>query len=258
MMQARADAQPLSGRTALVTGAGTDGMGRAIVRAFAGAGADVAIHHYQSADGAEALANEIRKLGRRATVIEADFAEPGAARSTAHRAIRALGRLDILVSNAAALLRKPFLETGEADWRRIQSINIDAAFILGQEAARHMVARGGGRIIFTSSINQWRPNVGLSAYASSKGALMQLARTMALELAPHGVTVNLIAPGTIETDFNRTGLADPAYRRMKQSLIPAGRLGTPDDVAGAALYLASDAAAYVTGATIAVDGGLSL
>ena len=257
-MPARADASPLSGRTALVTGAGTDGMGRAIVRAFAAAGADVAIHHFQSADGAEALANEIRTLGRRATVIEADFAEPGSARETVHRSIRELGRIDILVSNAAVLLRKPFLETSDAEWRHVQAINLDAYFALGQEAARHMVACGGGRIIFISSINQWRPNAGLAAYVSSKGAIMQLARTMALELAPHSVTVNLIAPGTVETDFNRAGLADPTYRRTKQSLIPAGRLGTPDDIAGAALYLASDAAAYVTGATVAVDGGLSL
>lgn len=233
-------------------------MGRAIVRTFAAAGADVAIHHFQSADGAEALANEIRTLGRRATIIEADFAESGSARETVHRTIRELGRLDILVSNAAVLLRKPFLETSDAEWRHVQAINLDAYFALGQEAARHMVARGGGRIIFISSINQWRPNAGLAAYVSSKGAIMQLARTMALELAPHSVTVNLIAPGTVETDFNRAGLADPAYRRTKQSLIPAGRLGTPDDIAGAALYLASEAAAYVTGATIAVDGGLSL
>jgi NAD(P)-dependent dehydrogenase (short-subunit alcohol dehydrogenase family) len=248
----------LAGRTALVTGAGTDGMGRAIARAFAVAGADLAIHHFATATGAELLAAEARALGRRTAIVEADFAEPGAARETVHRTIRELGRLDILVSNAAVLLRKPFLETSDAEWRRVQAINLDAYFALGQEAARHMAARGGGRIIFISSINQWRPNAGLAAYVSSKGAVMQLARTMALELAPHSVTVNLIAPGTIETDFNRAGLADPAYRRMKQSLIPAGRLGTPDDVAGAALYLASDTAAYVTGATIAVDGGLSL
>ncbi|MBM3599666.1 MAG: glucose 1-dehydrogenase [Alphaproteobacteria bacterium] len=255
-MAAESDrATTLLGRAALVTGAGSDGMGRAIARAFAHAGADIAIHYHGAPDGAATLAAE---LGRRVHAIEADFADPRSARGAVRQAIRELGKLDILVSNAAVLLRKPFLETTDAEWQNVHAINLHAYFAAGQEAARHMIGNGGGRIVFISSINQWRPNAGLAAYGAAKGGVMQLARTMALELAPHRITVNLIAPGTIETDFNRAALADPAYRKMKQALIPAARIGTPDDVAAAALYLAGDAAAYVTGSTVTVDGGLSL
>ena len=138
-------------------------------------------------------------------------------------------------------------------------MNLRGYFATGQEAARHMVARGaGGRIIMVSSVNQVTVNPGLAHYVATKGGVMQLARAMALELAPAGVTVNLIAPGTIETDLNRQALADPATRQARLARIPMRRLGQPEDVAGAAVFLASDAASYVTGATITIDGGLTL
>ena len=249
---------PLAGRIALFTGAGSDGIGRATARTLAQAGADLAIHHLAQPDSAAALAAECHAIGRRAVILEADFADPQAARALAAATIAALGRIDILVCTAAILLRKPFLDITDDDWRRVQTINLHSAFALAQDSARDMLPRRTGRIILVSSVNQWTPNPGLAAYAAGKSGLMQAARVMALELAPTGITVNLIAPGTIETDFNRAALADPAWRAAKLDLIPMRRIGTPADVAAAALFLAGDAAAYITGTTITVDGGLEL
>lgn len=249
----------LAGRTALVTGAGTRGVGRAIAQALADAGADVALHYWRDGRLAVELAAAFRASGRRAEVLEADLADPAAARALVRRAVETLGTVDILVNNAAAFSRVPFLQLTDAEWDRVHAVNLRGYFATGQEAARHMVARGqGGRIIMVSSVNQVTANRNLAHYVATKGGVMQLARAMALELAPHGITVNLIAPGTIETDLNRAFLADPAARGAKLAGIPLGRIGEPEDVAGAAVFLASSAAAYVTGATITVDGGLTI
>ncbi|WP_176559834.1 SDR family NAD(P)-dependent oxidoreductase [Teichococcus rhizosphaerae] len=244
----------LAGRRALVTGAGTEGIGRAAARLLAEAGARVAIHHHAEPKAAAALAAETG-----GPALQADLGDPVQAAALAHRAAEAMGGLDILVSNAGVLLRKPLDETTDAEFARVHAVNLGGPFALAREAAGVMRAAGqGGRIVFTSSVNQWMPNPGLVAYGSSKGGLMQLARQMALELAAEGITVNLVAPGTIETDFNRAARADPGWRPAKLALIPANRTGTAQDVAGAILYLASDLAGYVTGSTITVDGGLSL
>jgi len=251
-------AMSLAGKRALVTGAGSEGIGRAVARTLARAGADVAVHHLGQAEAAAALVAEIAALGRRAVALEAGFADIAAARGVVHSAVAALGGIDILVCTAAVLLRRAALETTDAEWQRVHTVNLHASFALAQEAARDMVPRGWGRIVMVSSVNQWTPNPGLVAYAASKAGMMQMTRTMALELARTGVTMNLIAPGTIETDFNRTVLADPALRAAKLELIPMGRIGRPEDVAAAALFLAGDGAAYVTGTTITVDGGLEL
>jgi NAD(P)-dependent dehydrogenase (short-subunit alcohol dehydrogenase family) len=248
----------LLGRRALVTGAGTRGIGRAIAEALAAEGADVAVHYFGDGTLAAELVERLHAGGRRAEALGADLADPGAARELVRRAVGALGGLDVLVCCAAALSRVPFLELTDAEWDRVHAVNLRGYFATAQEAARHMVTRGGGRIVMVSSVNQASVNRGIAHYAASKGGVMQLARAMALELAPTGVTVNLVAPGTIETDLNRAFLADPANRRTKLGLVPMGRLGRPEDVAGAAVFLASDAAAYVTGATIVVDGGLTL
>ena len=248
----------LAGTRALVTGAGSDGIGRGIARALARAGADIALHHLGQGAAAAGLVAEFSGLGRRALALEADFSDVAAARGVVRDAVAALGGVDIVVCSAAMLLRKPALETSDAEWQRLHTINLHASFAIAQEAARDMVPRGVGRIVIVSSVNQWTPNPGLVAYAASKAGVMQMARTMALELAPTGVTVNLIAPGTIETDLNRVALADPQWRAAKLALIPMARIGRPEDVAAAALFLASEAAGYVTGVTIPVDGGLEL
>ena len=247
-----------AGRRALVTGAGSDGIGRAVARALARAGADVAVHHLRQPAQAAELVAEFQALGRQALALEADFSDIAAARGVVRAAVAGLGGLDILVCTAAVLLRKPALETGDDEWRRVLGVNLHASFAIAQEAARVMVSRGWGRIVMVSSVNQFTPNPGLIAYAASKAGMMQMARTMALELASSGVTVNLIAPGTIETDFNRVALAEPGWREAKLDMIPMRRIGQPEDVAAAVLFLAGDGAGYVTGTTITVDGGLSL
>lgn len=241
-------------RLGLVLGAGTDGIGRAGVRALAAAGMRIAIHHRNEPAAAAALAAETGD----GPVLAGDFTDPAAARQVVRDALALLGGLDVMVFCCATLLRRPLLETTDADWRMVHDINLAAAFAAGQEAARHMVHQGAGRIIFISSVNEFAPNPGLAAYAASKGGLRMLARVMALELAAHGITVNLVAPGTIETDLNRSALADPAWRAAKQALIPSRRIGTPGDIGGIVAFLASDAASYITGTTLVADGGLAL
>lgn len=241
----------LQGRRALVTGAGTDGIGRAAARLLAQAGARVAVHHLAEQEAAAGLAQSTDGVA-----LQADLSDLQAAAELPRRAAEALGGLDILVGNAGALLRKPLAETTDAEFALIHAVNLGANFALAREAARLMPR--GGRIVFTSSVNQWMPNPGLVAYGSSKAGLGGLARQMALELAPAGITVNAVAPGTIETELNREARGDPAWRDHKLGLIPAGRTGIPEDVAGAILFLCSGLADYVTGTTLPVDGGLSL
>lgn len=245
--------------SALVTGADSRGIGRACALALAAAGADVALHWYRDEALAEDLAGRVRALGRRAVLVHADMGDPGAARAAVDRARDALGGLGILVCNAARIQRKPVLEITDADFAGVQAVNLHGYFACAQQAARHMVAAGTpGRIVMVSSINQAHANPDIAHYVATKGGVMMLARAMALELAPHGITVNLVAPGTIETDINRGMLADPEFRARKLAPVPMRRAGTPEDVAGAVAYLASAAAAYVTGATIVVDGGLTI
>jgi NAD(P)-dependent dehydrogenase (short-subunit alcohol dehydrogenase family) len=241
-------------RRALVMGAGTDGIGRGVVRALAAAGMRVGIHHRAEPEAAAALAAE----SGGGPVVQADIADPEAARAAVRDAAAALGGLDVLVFCCAVLLRKPFLETTDADWAQVHSVNLAGAFAAAQEAARLMLPQKFGRIVLVSSVNEFAPNAGLAAYAASKGGLKMLARVMALELAPHGITVNLVAPGTILTDLNRAAMANDDWRAAKQRLIPAGRLGAPADIGAVAAFLASDAAGYVTGATLVADGGLTL
>jgi NAD(P)-dependent dehydrogenase (short-subunit alcohol dehydrogenase family) len=249
----------LEGKRVLVTGAGSRGIGRAIAEALGREGADVAVHYYGDGGVAGELVERLRGSGRRAVALPADLGAPAEARMLVRRAIEELGDLDIVVCCAAVLSRIPFLDLTDAEWDRVHAVNLRGYFAVGQEAARHMVARKtGGRIIMVSSVNQVTVNRGIAHYVATKGGVMQLAKAMALELAPVGVTVNLIAPGTIETDLNRGFLDHRENRQAKLALIPMDRIGRPEDVAGAAVYLASDAAAYVTGATIVVDGGLTL
>jgi NAD(P)-dependent dehydrogenase (short-subunit alcohol dehydrogenase family) len=255
----RGGAMRLEGKRALVTGAGTRGMGRAIAEALGTEGADVAVHYFGDGSVARELVEHLRAAGRRAVDLGADLADPAEARALVGRAVDALGGLDVVVCCAAVLSRVPFLELTDAEWDRVHAVNLRGYFAVGQEAARHMAARGtGGRIVMVSSVNQFSVNRGIAHYVATKGGVMQLAKAMALELAPTGITVNLIAPGTIETDLNRAFLADADHRRAKLGLIPMQRIGRPEDVAGAAVFLASEDAAYVTGATIVVDGGLTL
>ena len=252
-------AMDLSNKVSLVTGAGSDGIGRAIVLALAQAGSDVAIHHFSQSASAEELAAAVRGIGRQAFLVEADLSDPESARSIVRSGYRHFGALDIVANCAAFLNRIPFLDITDEEWDHVHTVNLRGYFCVSQEAARIMAEKKtGGRIIMVSSVNQDHATPNLAHYVASKGGVKMLARAMALDLAPHGITVNLIAPGTVLTDINREAFTDEAFHRSKQSRIPINRVAVPDDIAGAAVYLASDAASYVTGATITVDGGLTL
>lgn len=252
-------AMDLSDSVSLVTGAGSDGIGRAIALALAEAGSHVAIHHFNQSASAEDLAALVQKMGRKALLVEADLSDPASARSIVQSCAQHFGTLDILVNCAATLKRTPFLDITDAEWNHVHSVNLRGYFCVSQEAARIMVERkSGGRIIMVSSVNQDHATPNLVHYVASKGGVKMLARAMAMDLAPHNITVNLIAPGTVLTDINREAFMDETFQRSKQKLIPVNRVAVPGDVAGAAVFLASEAASYITGATITVDGGLTL
>jgi NAD(P)-dependent dehydrogenase (short-subunit alcohol dehydrogenase family) len=249
----------LDGKKALVTGAGSDGIGRAIARAFAREGADVAIHYHSKPDVAGALVDEIEAMVRASFAIQADLADAEVARQVVREAADRLGGLDIILTAAAVIYRKPILETTDAEWDHMAALNFRGTFACATEAARLMRRAGsGGRIIMIGSVVQHIALKGQVAYGAGKGGVAQLARGMALELAGDAITVNVIAPGATLTDFNRHHLADPKVRASREAAIPMGRLASPEDMCEAAVFLASPGAAYTTGVTIFVDGGIVL
>jgi NAD(P)-dependent dehydrogenase (short-subunit alcohol dehydrogenase family) len=248
----------LAGRAAVVTGA-TRGIGRAVALALAREGADVVVNGRDAAAGAAAV-RAIEGLGRRAVWHRADLGRVAEARGLVDAAVAALGRVDVLVNNAGLFQRKPALEMEEADWDAVLDVNLKGAFFCAQAAARAMAARAraggpaGGAIVNVSSDAQWSGGLNPCAhYAASKAAMGSFTRSLARELAPHGIRVNAIAPGMIETDMG--GDAGAALGDLR---IPLGRYGTPEEVAAVAVFLASDEASYVTGATLNLSGGLVL
>ena len=247
----------LKGKTALVTGS-SSGIGRAIALRFAREGADVAVHYNREADEARAAAAEIEALGRRSVALGANVGDVAEAQGLVAAAIEALGHLDILVNNAGVEIREPFLDVSEAHYDLVLDVNLKGAFFAAQAAARHMVERGvGGRIVNVSSIHEDVAFVRYAPYTASKGGMRMVTRTICQELASHGITVNDIAPGAVATPINKRTLGDGDLLHELQGVIPAGRLGEPDEIAGLAVFLASDEAAYITGSTYVIDGGMS-
>jgi NAD(P)-dependent dehydrogenase (short-subunit alcohol dehydrogenase family) len=246
----------LAGKRALVTGAATDGIGRAIALGFAREGAEIALHHRAETGLAAAVVAEIITMGGRAAAFAADFSDVAGTRAMVRSAAAWLGGLDILLSAAGTITRTPFLELTHAEVQHVVAVNLLGTFACAQEAARLMAAAGrGGRLIAISSINQQKGMPMQSHYAATKGGVMQLFRSMALELGPLGITCNLIAPGAVVTDLNRQIMADAAHRARVAGMIPLGRVGLPQDMVGAAVFLASEESAWMTGTTLHVDGG---
>jgi NAD(P)-dependent dehydrogenase (short-subunit alcohol dehydrogenase family) len=241
----------LPGRVAAITG-GALGIGRATALLFAAEGATVALGDVDAA-GAEAVAKDIVTRGGRAIGLGVDVGEAAQVQAFVDRIVAEYGRLDVMFANAGIAHSAPFLEHAEAQWHRVLRVNLTGVFLCGQIAARQMARQGGGRIIATASINGFRGVENLVGYNVAKAGVIELTKTMAVELAPHGITVNAIAPAQIDTRLVR-GLPEEARRRRAER-IPLGRFGEPDEVARAALFLASDDASYVTGHTLAVDGG---
>ncbi len=247
----------LSGKTALITGS-SSGIGRAIALAFGHEGADVAVHYHRDQASADAVAEQLKSLGRRAPVFAADAAVPTAMQTLVEQSVQALGRLDILVCSAGLEIREPFLDVTEAHYNLVLDVNLKGSYFAAQAAARQMVKQGhGGRLINISSIHEDVAFLNYSTYCLSKGGLRMFARTACQELAPHGITVNNIAPGAVATPINTRTLESSQLLDELKALIPLGRLATPEEVASVAVYLASDAAAYVTGSTYYMDGGMT-
>jgi 3-oxoacyl-[acyl-carrier protein] reductase len=245
----------LSGKVALVTGA-SQGLGRRFAETLARHGATVALAARQTAR-LEDLREAIEGAGGRAASCALDVTETASIEPALERIEAALGPLDVLVNNAGVAVSKAVLEQNEADCDKVLGTNLKGAFFTAQAVARRMAARGGGNIVNVASVLALDVVGHLAPYAASKGGLWQLTRTMALELARHNVRVNALAPGYIETEINRDFLATDSGERMKKR-IPQRRYGTPADLDGALLLLASDASRYMTGSIILIDGGLML
>jgi NAD(P)-dependent dehydrogenase (short-subunit alcohol dehydrogenase family) len=250
-------AQPLHEQVALVTGA-SGGLGGAIAVGLANAGADVACHFQHDSDAADLVAARVRQTGQRAITIGADVTCTAEVAEMVALVVKDLGRLDILVNNAGVMDTSPFFDLDEDRWDTVIDTNLKGYFLVGQAAARVMVRAGYGRIVNVSSTRQEQAHEGNTAYAVSKGGIWMLNRVMALELAEHGIRVNSVAPGTIETDLNRDYLSDPAFRNHRISSIPVGRLGVPEDVVAAVVLLASREADFITGASLTIDGGQTI
>ncbi|MCG3160797.1 MAG: Gluconate 5-dehydrogenase [Acidobacteria bacterium] len=244
----------LDGRVALVTG-GSKGLGRSIAQALAEAGADVAVVSRTLADCRKA-ANEIaEQSGRRAAAFAVDVNKSDDLKKAAAEIEASLGPVDILVNNAGINIRGPIDELSESDFEAVMATNVTAPFLCSKIFGPKMVERGWGRVINLGSIMSAVSLPGRAPYAASKAAIMGLTRTLALEWATKGVTVNAICPGPFATEMNKQLLNDPAKYKDFVSKIPMGRWGELSEIAGAALFLASDAAAFVTGSALFVDGG---
>lgn len=241
----------LSGKGALVTGANT-GIGQAIAVALAEAGADVAVAG--RSEPAETL-KLIGAAGRKAVSISADLSSIQPVQHVIDEALAGLGRIDILVNNAGIIRRDDLLDFSEEDWDAVIDTNLKTLFFLSQAAARHMAERGSGKIINIASLLTFQGGIRVPSYAAAKSGVGGVTKAMANELAARGIQVNAIAPGYISTNNTAALQADAVRNRQILERIPTGRWGSPQDIAGAAIFLASPASDYVTGHVLAVDGG---
>jgi 2-deoxy-D-gluconate 3-dehydrogenase len=243
----------LDGRVALVTGA-SRGLGAAMALALAAAGAEVAVH--ASERPASGTGDAILKAtGRRTELLTANLADRAAADRLIADTLATFGRLDILVNNAGIIQREPAVQHSDDAWDAVLEVNLSSVFRLCRAAGRHMLPRGSGKIINIASLLSFQGGVTVTGYAAAKGGVVQLTKALANEWAPQGVHVNAIAPGYMHTDNTSALRADPARERQIAERIPAGRWGTPQDLAGAAIFLASQASDYVHGHVLVVDGG---
>jgi gluconate 5-dehydrogenase len=244
----------LSGKTALVTGS-SRGLGRAIAEGFAKAGARLIINGTDAAR-AEAAAGEFRSHGYQAQSCAFDVTDEAAIVQTFERFDADGVAVDILVNNAGIQHRKPLVEFTTAEWRKVIETNLTSAFVIGREAAKRMIPRGRGKIINIGSLGSELARPTIAPYTAAKGGIRNLTRAMAVEWAQHGIQANAIGPGYMLTDMNQALVSNPDFQSWLMSRIPAKRWGKPDELVGAAIFLASDASTYVNGQTIYVDGGM--
>ena len=246
----------LENKVAIVTGASL-GLGRAIAIAFAKEGAAVTVDYRSHPDEAKEVVERLEDAGGKGLSVRADVTKPEDVANLVHETVEEFGRLDIMVNNAGIEHKMPFLETPLEIWNKVISVNLTGPWLGCQEAAKQLVSQGGpGRIINVSSVHEDLPMPTNSPYCAAKGGLRMLMRTIALELAPYGITVNNVAPGAVETPMDATLEKHPDQMEELLSEIPLRRMGKPEEVAALAVYLASDEAAYVTGSTFVIDGGM--
>ena len=243
----------LTGRVAVVTGAGR-GLGRTMALALAAAGADVVCSARSQAE-IEAVAEEIRALGRRSIALRCDVTDPSGCEALAVGTLAALGRVDILVNNAGMNIRKPVLELTSEEYTSVLATNLNGYFNCARTFGKHLVEQRSGKVINISSVMGRVALANQAAYASSKGAIEQLTKVLAIEWASANVQVNAIAPTYFETDLTRPLFQDLERNRFITERTPMGRWGQPHELAGAVIFLASDASSYVTGHSLVVDGG---
>jgi glucose 1-dehydrogenase len=257
--------QPLKNQKALVTGA-SSGIGEACAIALGAAGAAVVVNYVSSPEDAEPVVAVIRQNGGEAVAIKADVSRENEVQTMFAEMIERFGTIDILINNAGLQRDSAFQEMTLDQWNTVISVNLTGQFLCAREAVREFLRRGvvpsvsaaAGKIICMSSVHEVIPWGGHVNYAASKGGIMQLMKSMAQELAPKKIRVNSIAPGAIKTPINRAAWETPEAEARLLNLIPEGRVGVPEDIARAAVWLASDASDYVIGITLFVDGGMTL
>lgn len=262
---ARSPGCTLAGQTALVTG-GNSGIGRAVALALAQAGADVAINYVDHSEAADEVAEAVHRMGRRAMVVHADVSQEDQVAALYAQVIGHFGTLHISVGNAGIQRDAPLEHMTLAQWRAVLDVNLTGQFLCARAAVREFLRRGvvpsvstaAGKILCMSSVHQMIPWAGHVNYAASKGGVMLLMQSLAQEFAPRRIRVNAIAPGAIRTRINAAAWNTEAAYEALMRLVPYGRIGEPDDVARAAVWLVSDEADYVTGTTLVVDGGMAL
>jgi glucose 1-dehydrogenase len=255
----------LKGQKALVTGANS-GIGRATAVALGRAGADVVVNYVAGREEAEKVVEEIASFGARAAAYEADVSDEGQVVEMMDRMVQEFGTIDVLVANAGLQRDAPFTEMTLAQWQKVLDVNLTGQFLCAREAAKEFMRRGvvpevsraAGKIICMSSVHQIIPWTGHVNYAASKGGVQMMMETLAQELAPKKIRVNALAPGAIKTPINRDAWDTPEARKDLLRLIPYDRIGAPEDIAHAAVGLASDLLDYVVGTTLYVDGGMTL
>ena len=244
----------LDGRVALVTGS-SRGLGLAMAQALAGVGANVVINSRGAGEAQLAAQAIAESTGSQTLALAADVTQAEEVEALIRETLAAFGRIDVVVNNAGMNLRKPLEDVSDEEWDAMQNLLLRAPFLCCRAVAPYMKAAGYGRVINVSSMIGQVGLGGRSAYCSAKGGLIQLTRTLALEWAPYGITVNALCPGPFATELSRPAMDDPKTNRFILDRIPLGRWGAPRELAGAILFLASDASSYMTGSCLTVDGG---